>query len=224
MTYVSMNELMEHYEASVKSNDWSTAYETLEYGIECGHLPAMISMGKLLKRIPCLDMPQNERYMKAEYYLQSSLNILDLPDHISALICLELADLYGEYLDRQVASLAYLLKAKRLGAIVDDVKIEQSRRRMSKIDINQVGADCKGAFELGLELDYAGGYENLAEFMLQEAAESKNTRLVGRAALELDEFYAKKQDPVYASLSREWFKKAADAGYPEYLSSRRIVA
>lgn len=224
MAYTTMTELMQNYRALVAERNWTAAHETLIYGVECSHLPAKLELARLYKECTLLGIPQQERYAKAEFHYRGILNLLDLSDRVTATISMELAELYS-YMKRPVGVLAMLLRAKRYGMNVPERKVDHAHQLLVNLDVNDFGKCPGDAYALGLELSLAGGSARLTELLLREATESDNKLIHGKAALALADFYNDRcsESYVYASEANSYYRMAAEAGYPEYLSCRNAV-
>lgn len=219
MAYTTMTELMQSYRSFTAEKNWAAAHETLLYGVQCAYLPAKLELARLYKECPHLNIPQQDRYRKADYFYRSIVNLLDISDKVSAQICLEMAELYT-YMKRPVGVLAMLLKAKRLGAQVPEREVDHAKDLLMNLDINRFGDYPLDAYELGLELYIAGGSVRLTELLLREACESDNPLIRGKASLLLADFYndRRHENCIYASEAARYSRQAAEAGFPEYLS------
>lgn len=219
MAYKTMNDIMAEYRTHVAAKQWVEAHDTLIYGVQCAHLPAKLELARLYKDCPFLGIPQQDRYRKAEYYYRSIVNLLDIADRVSAQISLELAELYT-YMKRPVGVLAMLLKAKRLGAQVPEREVDHARELLMELDVNRFGDQALDAYELGSELYLADGSARLTELLLREACESDDKLVRGKAALLLADFYNERrhENYIYAGEAAHYYRQAAEAGYPEYLS------
>ena len=126
-----------------------------------------------------------------------------------------------DILNRPVGNLAMLLRTRRFKPdAVTDKDIELCKRKLSRMDISSYGANAKDAYALGMELVYAKGPFKFAELFLREAVDTAKGELKGRACLALADLYADNPHEGRA-LRREAFtlyRKAAEYGYPEYLS------
>ena len=215
-----MNELMLDYKIYAATNQWSEAHDTLYLGVSCGYIPAKIELAKLYRDCPHIGIPQKDRYLKAEALFQSVLNLLDdLPERDFGQISLELATLYG-YMRRPVGELAMLLRARRYHISIPEYNVTRTRKAMEECDINQLGANPRDAFELAVELDFAGGSERMTELLLREAYETDDKVLRGQAALALADFYNERRfvNSFYAKEAFRYYKLASEAGYPQYLT------
>lgn len=220
-----MNELIAEYRAHSAAKRWIEAHDTLIFGVQCSHLPAKLELARLYKDCPLLGIPQQDRYRKAEYYYRSITNLLDVvSDKVTAQICLELAELYS-YMKRPVGVLAMLLRAKRLGAQVPEREVDHARDLLMGLDVNRFGDHPLDAYELGLELYLANGSVRLTELLLREACETDNELVRGKASLTLADFYndRRHENSVYAGEAARYYRQAAEAGFPEYLSRHNGV-
>lgn len=210
---------MENYRTLTAQKQWMEARDVLVYGVECGHLPAKLELARLYKDCTLLNIPQQERYAKSEYYYRNILNLLDLPDRAAANISVELAELLA-FMKRPIGVLAMLLRAKRLGAHVPDHDVDHAKKLLVGLDVNSFGKSPLDAYELGLELNSVGGSEQLTELLLREASESTNKLIRGKALLALAEFYNERrsENHVYAGEAARCYRMAAETGFPEYLS------
>lgn len=216
---MSMEEIMRAYK-SCKNSDVRTAQAMLEYACACQYAPAKFELARLLINNPKVDMKQSERYARAEQLLTELANNLDASDEAMAAVSLEQAKLY-DILNRPVGNLAMLLRTRRFKPdAVNDKDIELCKRKLSRMDISSYGANAKDAYALGMELVYAKGPFRFAELFLREAVDTAKGELKGRACLALADLYAENPQEGRA-LRQEAFalyKKAAEHGYPEYLS------
>lgn len=216
---MSMGEIMQAYK-SCKNSDVSTAQSMLEYACACQYAPAKFELARLLISNPKVDLKQSDRYVRAEQLLTGLANNLDVSDKVMVAVSLELAKLY-DILNRPVGALAMLLRAKRFNAdAVPDKDIELCRRKLSRLDITSYGANANDAYTLGMELVLAKGPFKFAELFLREAVDAGKGEMKGRACLALADLYADNPQEGRA-LRQEAFvlyKKAAEHGYPEYLS------
>ncbi len=224
MEYTTMNELMQHYRILAAEKNWIAAHETLLCGIECAHLPARLELARLYKDCALLGIPQQERFRKAEMHYRWILNLLDLSDKVSATISMELAELYS-YMKRPVGVLAMLLRAKRLGVNMPEREVDHARQLLNNLDVNDFGKSAQDAYDLGIELIWAGGGARLTELLLREASESGNKLIRGKASLALADFYNDRrgENYFYASEAARCYSMASEAGYPEYLSRHNAV-
>lgn len=223
MAYTTMTELMQNYRSFAAEKNWAAAHETLLYGVECSHLPAKLELARLYKDCTLLGIPQKERYAKSEFHYRGILNLMDLSEKAAGTICMELAELYG-YTKNSVAVLAMLLRAKRCGINVPEREVEHARQLLLNLDINDFGKFPRDAYELGLELSLAGGSSRLTELLLREASESTNNLIRGKASLALADFYndRRSESYIYISEANHYYRMAADAGYPEYVSCHNM--
>lgn len=216
---MSMEEIMRAYK-SCKNSDVTTAQSMLEYACDCQYAPAEFELARLLINNPKVELKQTDRYARAEQLLTGLANNLDVSNEAMVAISLEMAKLY-DILSRPVGNLAMLLRAKRFKTdAVPDKDIELCRRKLSRMDITSFGANAKDAYALGMELVYAKGPFRFAELFLREAVDTAKGELKGRACLALADLYADNPQEGQA-LRQEAFalyKKAAEHGYPEYLS------
>lgn len=221
--YFSMQELMATYEDCKRRRNWDAAKDVLEYAAECGHLPAKLELARLLKNTPLDSIPQAQRFARAETLYLELLNIFDLPSKAIAQISLELSDLYGDCMSRPIGCLASMLKAKRLGSNVSERSLELCRQRLSRMDINSFGNNARDAFDLGTELNLAGGSTRMTELFLREAAETEENPLCGLACLALADFYDehKAECQTYRTEALHYYQLADKYGFPEYIKRRQ---
>ena len=218
MTYTNMNELMQHYRSMAAQNNWAEAHEILLYGTECSYLPAKLELSRFYKNCLLPGTPYREQYAKAESHYREILNLLDLTDHNVATVALELTELYFR-MDRPVGVLAMLLRAKRYGIDVPEEKVERAKKLLMGLDVNDFGKSALDAYDLATELLLAGGSVRFIELLLREASESSNKLIRAKASLMLADFYNdQRSDAVYAHEAARYYRLAAEAGYPEYLS------
>lgn len=224
MAYKTMNELMADYRAHAAAKQWIEAHDVLVYIVQCGHLQAKIELARLYKDCTLLGIPQQERYRKAEFYYYSILNLLDLPDKVTATISMELAELYS-YMKRPIGVLAMLLQAKRYGMNVPEREVDHARKLLMNQDINDFGKYARDAYTLGLELSLAGGSARLTELLLREASESTDKLICAKASLALADFYndRRNENYIYAGEAVRCYRQAAKAGFAEYLSRHNGV-
>lgn len=219
--YCTMAELMERYNSLLESHDYENAEAVLDYALQSGYLPAKLLMARLLKNTPSLRMEQQERYALSEKFYREILNLLDLSDNATAKISMELAELY-ETLNRPVACLGAMLKAKRLGYPVQDKDAESCLRKLNRMDINSFCNHPQDCYDLGSELAMAGSFR-FAEFFLRESCASLNRELAGRSCLMLADLYDghRADCPAYGEEARKMYQEAAEKGFPEYLTKCR---
>lgn len=224
MGYKTMNDLMAEYRAHAAAKQWIEAHDTLIFGVQCAHLPAKLELARLYKDCPHLGILQKDRFRKAEYYYRSIVNLLEISDKVTAQISLEMAELYT-YMKRPVGVLAMLLKAKRLGAQVPEREVDHARDLLMGLDVNRFGDHPLDAYELGLELYMADGSVRLTELLLREACESDSKLIRGKASLLLADFYNDRRhnNYIYAGEAARYYRQAAEAGFPEYLSRHNCV-
>ena len=221
--YMSMEEIMRAYK-SCKNSDVGTAQARLEYACVCQYTPAKFELARLLINNPKVDLQQSDRYARAEQLLIGIANNLDVSDEVMVAVSLELAKLY-DILNRPVGTLAMLLRAKRFKTdAVPDKDIELCRRKLSRMDITNYGANAKDAYSLGIELVYAKGPFKFAELFLREAVDAAKGELKGRACLALADLYADnpQEGRALRQEASDLYKKAAEHGYPEYLSQANV--
>lgn len=221
--YMSMPELMRAYFAC-KDSDATAAQAMLEYASDCQYAPAKLELARLLIANPNVGLGQAERYEKAEKLLDELTNDLDASDNCIAELSLEKAKLY-DIQGRTVGALAMLLRARRFGSdSVPDKDIELCRRKLTRMDINEYGANANDAYALGVELVYANGPFKFAELFLREAVDTATGELRGRACLAFADLYA--CNPQEGRMLREesfkLYKKAAENGFPEYITREDV--
>lgn len=232
--YMSMDELIRAFR-SCRTTDPETAQTMAEYACDCGSIQAKFEYSNFLRTTPKLSMPQTERYKKAEQLLLELLNVLGMPSKFTANVALELGALYAECLHRPVGALSLYLQAQRLGAMVEDYKLQDLQKKMKKMDINHLGSNCVDALRLGRELHRTGGAPKLTELFFREAVDkaaeemsagkrgAKN--LYGQACLALGDFYdsqisncAAHERAAYRSERDRMYSEAKANGHPEYLN------
>lgn len=226
--YISMEDLIRSFEAH-KMQDPETARAMAEYACDSGNLSAKLVYGKFLRTTVNLNMSQAERYEKAEQLLLSLLNLLDIPDWLSASAAMELGTLYAECLNRPVGALAMFLYAKRHGADVSDGMLNQLQRQMRKADINRMGSNSRDSLMLGLELFYANESPRNTEWFLREAADKaeeemragdpRAENLYAQACLALGDFYDLHlgESASYSQERDKMYARAKQYGFPIYL-------
>ena len=219
--YMSMPELMRAYFAC-KESDVTAAEAMLEYASDCQYAPAKLELARLLMTNYEVSLGQTERYEKAEKLLNELANDLDVSDKLMAELSLEKAKLY-DIQRRPIGTLAMLLRARRFGSnSVPDKDIELCRRKLSRMDINEYGANPNDAYALGIELVYAHGPFKFSEFFLREAVDTATGELRGRACLALADLYS--CNPQEGWMLREesfkLYKEAAENGSPEYITRK----
>lgn len=225
MAYKTMNELMASFRDHAAAKRWIEAHDVLIYMVQCGNLQAKLELARLYKDCTLLGIPQQERYRKAEFYYNSILNLLDLPDKVTATISMELAELYS-FMKRPVGMLAMLLQAKLYGMNVPEREVDHARQLLMNLDINDFGKSARDAYTLGLTLSMAGGSVRLTELLLREASESTTEKLIrGKAFLALADFYndRRNENYIYAGEAARCYRQATEAGFPEYLSRHNRV-
>lgn len=177
--YLTMPELMACYESFKAGRDYENAKAVLDYGIRSGYLPAKLEMARLLKNTPQLAMTQKERYAQAEKLYREILNVLDLSDRAAGAVSMELAGFYGT-INRPVACLGAMLKARRLVFSVPEKDIALCRRRLNRMDINAFCENPRDCYDLGSELALAGAFK-FGEWLLRESCSSRDPEQVGRS-------------------------------------------
>lgn len=225
--HMTMDEIMQAFHAC-KTSEPEIARAMIEYACESGSLVAKYEYAVFLRTTPTLNMPQNERYQKAEELLVHLLNILDLRDSFTAKVALELGILYAENLHRPVGALAMYLRANRLGAEVEEAQANRVQRKVEKMDVNSLGGNARDSFNLGQELCIAGKTPRLAELFLREAVDKtegnpKARNLYAQACLALGDFYDthKYEATTYVAERDKLYAAARANGFPEYFTPDR---
>ena len=218
--YFTMPELMKCYDSFIASRDYENAKSVLDYAIQSGYLPAKVIMARFLKNTPNLSMTQQERYTLSEKLYREVLNILDLPDRVVASLSMELAELY-EILNRPVACLGAMLRAKRLGYAVQEKEIDLCRCKLNRMDIHSFCDNPQDCYDLGSELALADSFK-FAELFLRESLSSPNKELVGSSCLMLADLYNERcaESSVYREEAAKMYQEAKEKGFPEYLVKR----
>lgn len=209
--YLTMEEIMHCGDVCKRRKDWEDALMIYIYGAECSYLPAKLELARLLRGTPQLSMPQAERYAKCEELYHQVL-AEDLSPRAEGTLYKELADFY-DMLNRPVAYLGAMLRAKRLGYPIPDQELELCRRRLQRLDVNNCGSagDC---YLLGSEL-LSSGMLKMAELFLRESCETPDQALAGQAHLDLAELYHRQGMLAEASIH---LSTAANLGNPDILA------
>ena len=220
-TYPTMPELMASYRSFKNHRDFESAKAVLFYGMECGYLPAKLETARLLKTTPQLEMSQNDRFLLSEKLYREILNDLDLSDRAIAAVSMELADLY-ETINRPVACLGAMLRAKRFGYHVHGKELEKCYRKLKRMDVNDFCHTPQDCYDLGIELAMAGVFE-YAEMFLRESLSAENQEMVGRSCLTLADLYFENsiECPMHRLEAIIMYREAARRGFPECLSRKR---
>lgn len=218
--YRNMEELIACAKACVEKKEWMTAKNILDEAVKANCLPARLELAWLLTNTPELEIPGKDRYRRAEQLYREVLNTLEIPDSMVAEAALGLSGLLGDFQARPVGCLAMLLMAKRYGARVSEREVEQVSRKITRMDVNSFGGNCRDAYELGVELAMTGKSVRTAELFLREATLSEDPVVAGYAYLELSELYRRDMDkyPEHRKEAARCAAMAARKGCPEYFS------
>lgn len=131
--------------------------------------------------------------------------------------CIFLSNLYSKH--KEIRSLGYLLRAKRLGGECDEADVRSLQRRFSKLSIEDIENDPGGAYILGGEALLIPGQLKWALYFLEIAAADPGP-VAGLAAMQiadlLEEHFSEDKESIvrYRAL-------AAQKGNPEYLTKRQ---
>lgn len=199
-------------------SDPETALRIGEEMRKSHYIPGMIAYAHFLYSTVDVSMPRTDRYQTAERILIRLSNYLDISIQMESALAVELAGLYS-VLNRPVACLAALMRAKRLGAEIAEYDIDKCRKKVLSMDVNRMGDNPHDAFDLAFELDLLGA-RKLTELFYQLAAETDDVRLKGKASLALADFYEKysHEDRIFCSESRRYYQIAEDCGFPDVMA------
>lgn len=219
----SMSQLMTTYKTLKEVNPKAAECALVE-AYKCGHLPAKFEYAKYLIHTPQLALSQAERYAKAERMLLELINLLDMPNEFVSTVSMELAHLYSDYLDRPVGALGYLLVAKKHGAKISDDELKRLQKKLTRADVNQMGANPYDTYILGMGLLREGGAFRMAEFFLREtvdrsALNPKMSQIHGSAVLALADLYNayRNESAFYMEECARLYEEARKFNYPEYI-------
>lgn len=168
-------------------------------------------LAKLYMDTPELNMSQTERYCEAEKLL------LDI-HHFSMAACMDLSVLYLDRLERPIAALAYLLRAKNLGAKIDPLLLERCKAKIARSNIGKAENNYRDCYELGLTLSECRSSDarKHAAYFLQIVCDSESVSdYSGIAALTLAELFDEEGD--YRS-AEKYYQLAFRQGNPPILT------
>lgn len=126
-----------------------------------GSCRGMLENAKFLLALPATD-PQTQKAEQHLLYVKGN----GTPEE-AAEACLILSNMYSRKYEAR--SLGYLLRAKRLGAKLDNTLIQSLRKRFSGLSINTIEKDTKGAYIAGTECALVPGYSKWALRFLEIA-------------------------------------------------------
>ena len=157
-------------------------------------------------------------------YLQFAESLLLELDSLrnSPVVCLELMNVY-KLLNRPVSAYGYLLRARRLGAVISAKDSDKMQKLLKTGDIYAASKDPRGSYVMGCELARYPDQFEAAVYYLQEAVENDDTQ--GLAALDLGELLESypKNKTYYYALAQKYYMIAATRGNPQYLSRRSRI-
>lgn len=172
----------------------------------------MLESAAFLLSVPAIDgISKTERLKKAEKLLLYVEQNGKLDEASKA--CVFLSNLYSKR--KEIRSLGYLLRAKRLGGECDEAHVRSLQRRFSKLSIEDIENDPGGAYILGSESLLIPGQLKWSLYFLEIAATDPGP-VAGLAALQiadlLEEHFPEDKESIvrYRTL-------AAQKGNPEYL-------
>lgn len=168
-------------------------------------------LAKLYLDTPELSMSQTERYREAEKLL------LDI-HHFSIAACMDLSTLYLDRLSRPIAALTYLLRARNLGATIDDLLLERCKEAIARSNIGKTESSHKDCYELGLTLAEcrSSSTRKHAAYFLQIVCDSESiSDYSGIAALTLAELFDEDGDHCTA---KKYYQLAFRLGNPPILT------
>lgn len=212
--------MLKEYESFLAKNDWEKAKCVLETAVSCNCISAKIELARFLQNTPELEISKQERFTNAEALYIDVLTQGELPNNTIAVVARELASLYGA-MNRPIAFLAFLLMARRHGALISEDELELCKRQLHEIDINDLGR-AQEVYALGFELYLLDGmFDRLSEYFLRVASEANDGLIKGMAYLTLADFYECKSNsnPFYREEAIRCYRLAKENGFPEYLTS-----
>lgn len=130
--------------------------------------------------------------------------------------CLMLSNLYSR--SKEIRSLGYLLRAKRLGNDADEMHIKNLHRKFSNLSIDEIEKDAKGAYITGVECMHISGQFKWALYFLEIAANDLGP-VAGLAALQIADLLEAHFPEDQESILR-YRTLAAKRGNPEYITKQ----
>lgn len=204
--YCSISELIRMGDEALAAGKYDNAFRI--YSRAESSSAGKHRLANIYIQIPDINcMTQAQRFLAAEKLL------LTISEE-SRDACLDLAALYLDKLNRVVAALAFLLRARALGANIDPSVIDRCQKHISKSDICNVENHPQDCFALAcamVKCAYGGG--KFLEYLLRIAAEAEDA-YSGSAALMLANMYDENKDIASA---RKYYGLASKLGNPPIL-------
>lgn len=201
--YYSISELIRMGDEALAAGQYDNAFRI--YSRAESSAAGKHRLANIYIQIPDINcMTQAQRFLAAEKLL------LTISEE-SRDACLDLAALYLDKLNRVVAALAFLLRARALGSNIDPAVIDRCQKHISRRDIRDVEDWPQDCFELACAMVDCGYDEGkYLEYLLQVAAEAGES-YSGSAALILANIYEDNKDADSAS---KYYSLASKLGNP----------
>lgn len=204
-----------------KKHQNSGEYETARYYYEraasASYAPAKFHLARLLRDTANLEQTQTERFSRCEKLLLELEGTIDQKE-ILAQVCFELSVLY-EKMRQPISCLAYLLRSRRYGRSIEETIISNYQRKIcQQIDINNLSANVRGCYVLGIECAKDEATVQHGIYFLEEAVQHGDPN--GIAALELADILNRslKQDAHMRNLAKKYYTIAKERGNPDILT------
>lgn len=179
--YYSISELIRMGDKALAAGEYDNAFR-------CYSRAESSSAGKRRLANIYIQIPDINRMTQAQRFQTAEKLLLSISEE-SKEACLDLAALYLDKLNRVVAALAFLLRARTMGANIDPTVIDRCQKHISRRDIYNVENHPQDCFKLACAMIDSGyGEGKYLEYLLQVAAEA-GENYSGSAALILANIY-----------------------------------
>lgn len=201
--YYSTTELIRMGDEALATGEYSNAFHYYSRAESS-------SAGKHRLAKICIQIPGINRMTQAQRFQTAEQKLLSISAE-SKEACLDLAALYLDKLNRVVAALAFLLRARAMGADVDPAVIERCQKHINRRNVGDVEDWPQDCFELACAMvDCGFGEGKYLEYLLRVAVEAEKN-YSGSAALMLASMYEDNKD---ASSAVNYYSLASKLGNP----------
>ena len=213
----TMADLMQRATQYQNAGEYEKARTYLERAASASYLPAKFHLARFLRDSANLEQTQAERFSRCEQLLLELERTIDQKE-ILARVCFELSVLY-EKMRRPISCLAYLLRSRRYGRNIEEQIISNYQKKIcQQLDINNLSADVRGCYVLGVECAQNDATVHHAMYFLEEVVEHGDPN--GIAALELADIlsHSCKRDAHMQRLAKKYYAIAKERGNPDVLT------